>query len=48
MVDLLGPFGTLVTVGHDDESGDGMWERSLTRLSHEIAPAVGQHMQATP
>ena len=47
MADLLGPFGTLVAVGHDDEKGDGMWERSLSSLAHDVAPHLTQHMQAS-
>ena len=48
MVDFLGPFGTLVSVGHDDEAADGMWENSLKRLRHDVAPKVSQHMKAKP
>jgi alkanesulfonate monooxygenase SsuD/methylene tetrahydromethanopterin reductase-like flavin-dependent oxidoreductase (luciferase family) len=48
MVDFLGPFGTLVSVGHDDQAGDGMWEHSLKRLKREVAPIVTQHMQSRP
>ena len=48
MVDFLGPFGTLVSVGHDDQAGDGMWEHSLKRLQREVAPIVTQHMKSRP
>lgn len=43
MVDRLGPFGTLVSVGHDfDEAG--LFRQSIDRLAEDVAPTVAAHM----
>ena len=47
MVDYLGPFGTLVSVGHDWDGTD-RWSRNVTRLADEVAPKVAQHMASLP
>lgn len=47
MVDLLGPFGTLVSVGHDWDDTD-RWLRSIERLAGDVAPVVAQHMASLP
>lgn len=47
MVDYLGPFGTLVSVGHDWDGTD-RWSRNVTRLAEEVAPKVAQHMASLP
>lgn len=44
MTDLVGPFGTLVAVGHDWEDGGDLWLNSMTSLATDVAPAVAQHM----
>ncbi len=42
LVDRLGPFGTLVTVGHDwDEAGT--WQESMRMLAEDVMPTVSQH-----
>ena len=43
LVDLLGPFGTLVTVGHDWEPS-GRWPRSMQRLAEDVMPRLAQHV----
>lgn len=47
MVDFLGPFGTLVKVGHDWDDTD-RWLRSLKRLAIDVGPRVAQHMDSLP
>ncbi len=47
MVDYLGPFGTLVSTGHDWDGTD-RWPRSIASLAEDVAPAVRQHMAALP
>lgn len=47
MVDLLGPFGTLVSVGHDWDGTD-RWLRSITSLADDVGPALEQHMGSLP
>ena len=47
MVDYLGPFGTLVSVGHDWDGTD-RWSRNVPRLAEEVAPKVAQHMASLP
>lgn len=42
LVDRLGPFGTLVCVGHDWDNTD-LWRNSMTVLAAEVMPAVSQH-----
>ncbi len=45
LVDELGPFGTLVMVGHDwDESG--LSQRSMHRLAKDILPQLKQHVDS--
>lgn len=41
--DYLGPFGTLVSVGHDWDGTD-LWPSSMRRLADDVAPSVSQHM----
>ena len=43
MTNLLGPFGTLVSVGHDWDDTD-RWSTSITRLASDVQPVVSQHM----
>ena len=45
MADYLGPFGTLVSVGHDWDDSQ-MWQDSIARLASEVKPRVSQHMVA--
>ncbi len=47
LVDQLGPFGTLVSVGHDWDGTD-RWLRSIERLANDVAPTVRRHMAAVP
>ena len=42
LVDRLGPFGTLVSVGHDWDDAD-LWRDSMTMLAVDVMPAVSQH-----
>lgn len=42
LVDRLGPFGTLVGVGHDWDDGD-LWRDSMTALATDVMPVVSQH-----
>lgn len=42
LVDRLGPFGTLVSVGHDWDDGD-LWRDSMTTLATDVMPVVSQH-----
>jgi alkanesulfonate monooxygenase SsuD/methylene tetrahydromethanopterin reductase-like flavin-dependent oxidoreductase (luciferase family) len=45
LVDYLGPFGTLVMVGHDwDKSG--LSQRSMRCLSEDILPQLQQHVSS--
>ena len=45
LVDELGPFGTLVMVGHDwDESG--LSQGSMRRLARDILPQLKQHVDS--
>jgi alkanesulfonate monooxygenase SsuD/methylene tetrahydromethanopterin reductase-like flavin-dependent oxidoreductase (luciferase family) len=45
LVDELGPFGTLVMVGHDwDESG--LSQESMRRLAQDILPQLKQHVDS--
>jgi alkanesulfonate monooxygenase SsuD/methylene tetrahydromethanopterin reductase-like flavin-dependent oxidoreductase (luciferase family) len=45
LVDELGPFGTLVMVGHDwDESG--LSQESMHRLAQDILPQLKQHVDS--
>ncbi|MCP5025383.1 MAG: hypothetical protein GY929_03785 [Actinomycetia bacterium] len=43
MVDRLGPFGTLVSVGHDWDDTD-RFRQSIDRLAEDVAPRVSAHM----
>ena len=44
LVDRLGPFGTLVMVGHDwDQSG--LWQASMERLAERVMPALSRHAE---
>ena len=43
MVDQIGPFGTLISVGHDWDETD-KWFTSLHRLATEVQPVISQHM----
>lgn len=45
MADYLGPFGTLVSVGHDWDDSQ-MWQNSIARLASEVKPRLSQHMAA--
>jgi alkanesulfonate monooxygenase SsuD/methylene tetrahydromethanopterin reductase-like flavin-dependent oxidoreductase (luciferase family) len=45
MVDYLGPFGTLVSVGHDWDETD-LWRNSIMQLATEVKPRLSQHMAA--
>lgn len=46
LVDRLGPFGTLVAVGHDwDEST--LWQDSMAALAADVMPVVSQHAEAS-
>ncbi|MFT7597974.1 MAG: alkanesulfonate monooxygenase SsuD [Acidimicrobiales bacterium] len=45
MSDILGPFGTLVVVGHDWDDTD-RWTRSITSLAQKVAPKLEQHLTA--
>ena len=45
MVDLIGPFGTLVSVGHDWDATN-RWTKSIQRLATDVQPTVSQHMAA--
>ncbi len=45
LVDELGPFGTLVMVGHDwDESG--LSQGSMHRMAEDILPQLKQHVDS--
>ncbi|MGI9595639.1 MAG: LLM class flavin-dependent oxidoreductase [Acidimicrobiales bacterium] len=44
MVEQVGPFGTLVAVGHDWDDDGTRWLRSMDRLAAEVAPVVAQHI----
>ncbi|MEL7158121.1 MAG: LLM class flavin-dependent oxidoreductase, partial [Actinomycetota bacterium] len=46
LVDEVGPFGTLVAVGHDWDDDGRRWLDSLTALATEVAPVLGQHVAA--
>lgn len=43
IIDLLGPFGTLVSTGHDWDDTD-RWPKSIARLAEDVAPSLRQHM----
>ena len=43
MADYLGPFGTLVSVGHDWDDTD-LWRNSIKQLATTIKPRLSQHM----
>lgn len=45
LVDRIGPFGTLVMVGHDWDSS-GVWQESMRLLATEVMPAVSRHADA--
>ncbi|MCP5155268.1 MAG: LLM class flavin-dependent oxidoreductase [Ectothiorhodospiraceae bacterium] len=45
LVDTIGPFGTLVMVGHDWDAGD-LWQGSMRRLAEEVAPRLREHADA--
>lgn len=45
LVDRLGPFGTLVAVGHDWDDSD-TWQTSMRLLATEVMPKVAQHAEA--
>ncbi len=47
MADNIGPFGTLVSVGHDWEDDGTRWLNSMTKLAKEVAPALSQHLSAS-
>ncbi len=42
LVDRLGPFGTLVSVGHDWDDAE-LWRESMQRLAREVMPVISQH-----
>lgn len=42
LIDCLGPFGTLVMVGHDWDD-DTLWPTSMRRLAEEAMPILTQH-----
>lgn len=45
VVDQLGPFGTLVSVGHDWDKTD-LWQNSIRHLAEKVRPRVAQHMRS--
>jgi len=45
LVDRLGPFGTLVSVGHDWDDAN-LWRTSMRTLAKEVMPMVSQHARA--
>ena len=45
LVDRLGPFGTLVSVGHDWDDPQ-LWRDSMEKLSRDVMPVVSQHASA--
>ena len=45
LVDRIGPFGTLVSVGHDFDAA-GTWQESMRLLATEVMPKVSQHADA--
>ncbi len=45
LVDRLGPFGTLVSVGHDWDDAD-LWRNSMRMLASEVMPTVRQHARS--
>jgi len=47
LVDRLGPFGTLVSVGHDWDDAD-LWRDSMTTLVTDVMPVVSQHAGSLP
>ena len=47
MADNIGPFGTLVSVGHDWEDDGTRWLNSMTKLAKDVAPALSQHLSAS-
>jgi alkanesulfonate monooxygenase SsuD/methylene tetrahydromethanopterin reductase-like flavin-dependent oxidoreductase (luciferase family) len=44
LVDLLGPFGHLVMVGHDWDA-TRRWQTSMRRLKDEVMPRLSQHAE---
>jgi alkanesulfonate monooxygenase SsuD/methylene tetrahydromethanopterin reductase-like flavin-dependent oxidoreductase (luciferase family) len=42
LVDRLGPFGTLISVGHDWDDAK-LWHDSMRMLAHDVMPVVSQH-----
>ena len=42
LVDRLGPFGTLVSAGHDWDD-TSLWQDSMARLANDVMPIVSQH-----
>ena len=43
MTEVTGPFGTLVSVGHDWDGTD-LWPNSIHRLAADVAPTVSRHI----
>ena len=42
LVDRLGPFGTLVAVGHDWDDST-LWQDSMASLAADVMPVIAQH-----
>ena len=42
LVDRLGPFGTLISVGHDWDDAV-LWQESMRMLAADVMPTVSQH-----
>ena len=45
LVERLGPFGTLVAVGHDWGS-DGVWQESMRMLATDVMPTIAKHARS--
>lgn len=45
LVDRLGPFGTLVSVGHDWDDAE-LWRDSMRMLAVDVMPVVSRHANA--
>ena len=45
LTDRLGPFGTLISVGHDWDDAQ-LWRDSMRKLSEDVMPVVSQHARA--
>lgn len=45
VADQTGPFGTLMMAGHDWDETE-MWPNSMRLLAEEVAPRLGQHVDA--